>query len=155
MRKVLGPVPRRAPLLFAQLLFPGEGAAVVLLEAGLLFCFPSTWKKNKTGLMKNTRGKCFIISSSSPTALWHCSVIREDFFLSPLAPSVSPGPVGWEEADTLSFPVRSSSGPHPHRSTPPSPAQHWPQAQLSCRTYSVFGWWWEGLEILHTKHKQL
>lgn len=48
---------------------------MVLAEAGLLFCFPSTWKKNKTGLMKNTHGKCFIISSSSPTALWHGSVI--------------------------------------------------------------------------------
>lgn len=69
------PIPQRAPLLFAQLLFPGEAAAVVLLEAGLLFCFPSTWKKNKTGLMKNTHGKCFITSSASPTALWHGSVI--------------------------------------------------------------------------------
>ena len=52
---------------------------MALLEAGLLFCFPSTWKENKTGLMKNTHGKCFIISSSSPTALWHGSVIRKDF----------------------------------------------------------------------------
>lgn len=78
---MLEPIPPRAPLLFAQLLFPGEAAAVVLVEAGLLFCFPSTWKKNKTALMKNTHGKCFIISSSSPTALWHCSLIRKDFSL--------------------------------------------------------------------------
>ena len=62
--RVLEPVPPRAPLLCAQLLFPREAAAVVPLEAGLLFCFPSTWKKNKTGLMKNTHGKCFIISSA-------------------------------------------------------------------------------------------
>lgn len=101
------PIPRRAPLLFAQLLFPGEAAAVVLLEARLLFCFPSTWKKNKTGLMKNTHGKCFIISSSSPTALWPGSVIGRTSPSGRLAPSPSGGRVGRYEADTLSFPVRS------------------------------------------------
>lgn len=31
--------------------------------------------------MKNTHGKCFIISSSSPTALWHDCVIRKDLCL--------------------------------------------------------------------------
>lgn len=81
MRKVLEPVLQRDAPLFAQLPFPGEEATVVPLEAGLLFCFLSTWKENKTGLMKNTHGKCFIISSSSPTALWHCSVIRKGFSL--------------------------------------------------------------------------
>lgn len=49
------------------------------LKHGLLFCFHSTWKKNKTGLMKNTHGKCFIISSSSPTEIWHHSVFRKNF----------------------------------------------------------------------------
>lgn len=103
---MLEPVPPRALLLFAQLLFSWEAAAVMPLEAGLLFCFPSTWKKNKTGLIKNTHGKCFIISSSSPTALWHCSVIRKDFSLLE-APSARGGRAGWWEPDTLSFPGRS------------------------------------------------
>lgn len=49
------------------------------LKHGLLFCFHSTWKKNKIGLMKNTHGKCFIISSSSPTEIWHHSVFRKNF----------------------------------------------------------------------------
>lgn len=71
------------------------------LKHGLLFCFHSTWKKNKTGLMKNTHGKCFIISSSSPTEIWHCSVFRKNFSR-PLSLAV------WlYKADTLSFPVRS------------------------------------------------
>lgn len=88
---MLESIPPRAPLLFGQLLFPGEAATVVLVEAGLLFCFPSTWKKNTTGLMKNTHGKCFIISSSSPTALWHGPVIRKGFSLAPAAPSPRAG----------------------------------------------------------------
>lgn len=48
--------------------------------------------------MKNTHGKCFIISSSSPTALWHRRVIRKNFPLGKRG-------VGWQLADTLSFPV--------------------------------------------------
>lgn len=71
------------------------------LKHGLLFCFHSTWKKNKTGLMKNTHGKCFIISSSSPTEIWHHSVFRKNF-------SRPPSLTVWlYKADTLSFPVRS------------------------------------------------
>lgn len=71
------------------------------LKHGLLFCFHSTWKKNKTGLMKNTHGKCFIISSSSPTEIWHHSVFRKNF-------SRPPSLAVWlYKADTLSFPVRS------------------------------------------------
>lgn len=104
---MLESIPWRAPLLFGQLLFPGVAATVVLVEAGLLFCFPSTWKKNKTGLMKNTHGKCFILSSSSPTALWHCSVLRKDLSLTPACSLSEHWPVGWYEADTVSFPVRS------------------------------------------------
>lgn len=140
------PSPQRAPLLFAQLLFPGEAAAVVLPEAGLLFCFPSTCKKNKTGLMKNTHGKCFIISSCSPRALWHGSVREwKDFSLWPaLAPSPSGGRVRPNGADTLSFPVRSFWRnlllfPPGHD----SPPQHWPPALwLSGVDFRTQGAWW-------------
>lgn len=98
------------------------------LQAQLLFCFPSTWKRNKTGLMKNTHGKCCIIPSSSPTALWHPSVISEDF---PLREQPS---LGWYEAATLPFPVNFLLPPPPpslspqHQQRPHSPP-------LSCDSF--------------------
>lgn len=141
------PIPQRAPLLFAQLLFPGEAAAVVPVEAGLLFCFPSTWKKNKTGLMKNTHGKCFITSSASPTALWHGFVIGRTSPSGRLAPSLSGGRVGRSEADTLSFPVRSFWRNlllfPPGHNSPPPPLR--PQLSTGRMPYSTV--------VLTSKHR--
>lgn len=160
------PIPQRAPLLFAQLLFPGEAAAVVLVEAGLLFCFPSTWKENKTGLMKNTHGKCFITSSASPTALWHGSVIGRTSPSGRLAPSRAErrpsGAVGGRYSViscqiVLEEFALISSWPQFPTSTPASPAQHWPYAlQYSRVNFKTQGLGVGGrcVETLGTKHNQ-
>lgn len=121
---MLEPIPQRAPSYLRSCCSQGRRPSAVLPEAGLLFCFPSTWKKNKTGLMKNTHGKCFIISSSSPTALWHGSAMGRTSPSGRLAPSPSRGRVGRYEAATLSFPVRSFRRnlllfPPGHNSPPP------------------------------------
>lgn len=50
-------------------------------KLGLLFSLHRTWKQNNIRVMKNTHGKCFIISSSSPTEIWHHSVVRKNFSL--------------------------------------------------------------------------
>lgn len=51
-------------------------------------------RKNKNEVMKSTHGKCFIISSSSPTEIWHCSVVRKYVSL-PSNPQYFPPPLGY------------------------------------------------------------
>lgn len=80
--------------------------------------------------MKNTHGKCCIIPSSSPTALWHPSVISEDF---PLREQPS---LGWYEAATLPFPVNFLLPPPPtHPSLSPQHQQRPHSPPLSCDSF--------------------
>ena len=81
------PVPPGAPLLRSAAA-PAGGGLCGAAGSGASVLFPQHLEGKQTGLMKNTHGKCFIISSSSPTALWHGSVIRKGF--SPLGGSLPP-----------------------------------------------------------------
>lgn len=159
------PVPPGAPLLRSAAA-PAGGGLCGAAGSGASVLFPQHLEGKQTGLMKNTHGKCFIISSSSPTALWHGSVIRKGF--SPLGGSLPPrgeAERGGRRPRLCHFlsdrfggicsDFLPATAPRSHPSLPSSALAARPAMKLYYLLRVLGVWWWGGgLDTLDTKLSQ-